>query len=203
LRGFLLKNEPLAKLSEGRVPGVPDFKNARKSGTSGTRPSDFEGFCKRLKCKVLFSASHQFSEGRAPPIPIKFLGKTSSMSPKSRARGKNTRKPEVRNSWNSSFRKRNTSLTLFPRWFMPLQHVQFSLKWPILRSFHQTFLDWVFPNAEPLLMITVATAQLPIEEILLPNGFLRQMRPVPRRCAAPEVDPGLDRCSRNFHGRAK
>src|SRR5260370_19834288 len=86
---------------------------------------------------------------------------------------------------------------------MPQQHVQFSLIRPILRPVHETVLDWILPEVEPFLLITFTAAQLPVEEVPLPNGLFLWPRPMPAGLRAPEPDPPLHRRGRPLRGRAE
>ena len=76
---------------------------------------------------------------------------------------------------------------------MPENWVEFALKRPIFRLFHQLVLDGVVPKIKPLLPVTFAAAQLAVEKILLPNWFLGRVRPAASHLSTPELNPLLQR----------
>jgi hypothetical protein len=83
---------------------------------------------------------------------------------------------------------------------MPLENIQFALIWPLLPARHQTGLDGVFHNIEPLLTITLTAAKLPVEKIFLPNGLVASARPASRCLSTPEFHPTFERRHRNMRG---
>jgi hypothetical protein len=87
--------------------------------------------------------------------------------------------------------------------FMPDECVQFTLKWPVLRLSDESILDWILPEIKPLLMITLAVAQLAVKEILLPDWLFCRMRPATGRIGTPELNPLFQRRDRHRRGRAK
>jgi len=80
---------------------------------------------------------------------------------------------------------------------MPHNRVEFALERPIFWLFYQTVLDGILPEIKPLLLITLAVAQLIIEKILLPDWLLLRMRPTPRHVRPPELSPLFQRCDRH------
>ena len=86
---------------------------------------------------------------------------------------------------------------------MPRQYIEFTLIRPVFRPFHQTILDWIFPEIKPLLMITLAVPQLPVKKIALPNRLFRWMRPAAGCLRTPKTNPLFQRRDRQFRGRAE
>ena len=82
---------------------------------------------------------------------------------------------------------------------MPLENIQFALIWPILPPRNQTGFDRIFHNIEPLLMITLTAAKLPVEKIFLPNGLVASARPAASYLSTPEFHPTFERRHRNMH----
>ncbi len=82
---------------------------------------------------------------------------------------------------------------------MPLENIQFTLIWPVFPARHQTGLDGVFHNIEPLLVITLTAAKLPVEKIFLPNGLVACTRPAARCLSVPAFHPTFERRDRNVH----
>jgi len=86
---------------------------------------------------------------------------------------------------------------------MPDERVQFTLKWPVFRSFDESILDWIFPEIKPFLMVAFAVAQLTVEKIFLPDWLFVRMRPPAGCISTPELNPLVQRRNGHRRGRAK
>jgi hypothetical protein len=86
---------------------------------------------------------------------------------------------------------------------MPRQYIEFTLIRPVFRPFHQSILDRVLPEVEPLLMVTFSAAQLTVKKVSLPNRLFRWTWPAAGCLRTPKTNPLFQRRDRQFHGRAK
>src|SRR5436190_23484197 len=77
---------------------------------------------------------------------------------------------------------------------MPVEDVQLALPWSIFRAGADVRDNWIPPDVQPLLAITLAGAELAVEKIFLPDRLFIAARPVTSCSCPPEFHPAFQRC---------